>query len=326
MELRKLLQGVEVRKIIGETRKEIEGIAYHSNRVGKGFLFAALRGMEADGHQFVGEAIRKGAEALLLEEERESPPQTAIWVPDSRQALAKISSNFYGDPSSQIKLIGVTGTNGKTTTTYLIESIFKAAGWDVGVVGTINYRYGQKTTPAPNTTPESLDLQRILWEMVREGISHVVMEVSSHGLDLNRVSACQFDGVVFTNLTLDHLDYHKTLEQYFESKKKLFSEFLLRSHKSGRFAVTNRDDPRGEAMIEGIDLPILRYGLNPSCDLLADEITSTFEGLSFRIRTPKGDLHIRSRLMGSFNLYNILAAASVGLAMGLPLEILKVGI
>ena len=326
MELRKLLQGVEVRKITGETRKEIEGIAYHSNRVGKGFLFAALRGMEADGHQFVGEAIRKGAEALLLEEERESPPQTAIWVPDSRQALAKISSNFYGDPSSQIKLIGVTGTNGKTTTTYLIESIFKNAGWDVGVVGTINYRYGQKTTPAPNTTPESLDLQRLLWEMVKEGISHVVMEVSSHGLDLNRVSACQFDGVVFTNLTLDHLDYHKTLEQYFESKKKLFSEFLLRSHKSGRFAVTNRDDPRGEAMIEGIDLPILRYGLNPSCDLLADEITSTFEGLSFRIRTPKGDLHIRSRLMGSFNLYNILAAASVGLAMDLPLEILKAGI
>ena len=249
-----------------------------------------------------------------------------VVVPDSRRALAKISSNFYGDPSSRVRLIGITGTNGKTTTTYLLESIFKKAGWTVGVIGTINYRFGRKTTPAPNTTPESLDLQRILWEMVNEGTSHVIMEVSSHGLDLDRVFGCQFDGVVFTNLTSEHLDYHKTLEQYFESKKRLFSDYLIKSRKEKRFAVTNHDDPRGEEMVKGMDLPVVRYGLSPSCDVTADRVNSSFEGLSCRIRTPKGDLSIHSKLTGDFNLYNVLAAVAVGTAMEVPLETLKEGV
>ena len=249
MELRKLLEGVEIRKITGETPKEIEGVAYHSQKVGKGFLFAAIRGLEVDGHQFIEEAIQKGAEAVLLEEERAIPNRTMILVPNSRQALAKISSNFYGDPSSQVRLIGITGTNGKTTTTYLLESILKRAGYAVGVIGTVNYRFAQKITSAPNTTPESLDLQRILWEMVKEKTSHVIMEVSSHGLDLDRIFGCQFDGVVFTNFTSDHLDYHKTLEHYFESKRKLFSDSLMRSQKAKRFAVTNHDDPKGEEIV-----------------------------------------------------------------------------
>ena len=326
MELRKLLEGVEIRRVTGEILKEIEGIAYHSDRVGRGFLFAAIRGMEVDGHQFIEEAIRKGAEAVLLEEGREVSNRTMIFVPNSRQALAKISSNFYGDPSSQVRLIGVTGTNGKTTTTYVLESIFKKAGYAVGVIGTINYRFGQKITPAPNTTPESLDLQRILWEMVREGVSHVIMEVSSHGLDLDRVFGCQFDSVVFTNFTSDHLDYHKTLKQYFESKKKLFSDALIKSNKSRRFAVTNYDDPRGEEIVEGIDLPILRYGLNSSCEVFADEVSSNFEGLSCRIRTPRGEFSIHSKLIGGFNLYNILAAVATAVAMDIPLETLKEGI
>jgi len=339
MELRKLLKGVEIRMMTGETFKEIEGIAYHSKQVGKGFLFAAIRGMEVDGHRFIEEAIERGSEALVLEEEIKiqtggalpkdgaaSGSPTMILVPNSRQALAKISSNFYGDPSSRIRLIGITGTNGKTTTTYLLESIFKKTGSPVGVIGTVNYRFGEKTTPASNTTPESLDLQRILWEMRREGISHVIMEVSSHGLDLDRVFGCQFDGVVFTNFTSEHLDYHKTLEHYFESKKKLFSNYLMKSFKERRFAVTNHDDPRGEEIIEGIDLPVIRYGLNPSCDITADQVNSTFDGLSCRIRTPKGDISIHSKLIGSFNLYNILAAVAVGIAMEVPLEILKEGV
>jgi UDP-N-acetylmuramoyl-L-alanyl-D-glutamate--2,6-diaminopimelate ligase len=326
MELKKLLEGVEIEKIVGDTHKEIKGIAYHSKRVGKDFLFAALRGVEADGHQFVKEAIEKGAEAVVLEEEQEVSNRTMVLVPDSRRALAKISSNFYDDPSSRVILIGVTGTNGKTTTTYLLESIFKKAGWNVGVIGTINYRFGQQTTPAPNTTPESLDLQRILWEMVKEGTSHVIMEVSSHGLDLGRVFACQFDGVVFTNLTSEHLDYHKTLGQYFESKKKLFSDHLIKSRKERRFAVTNHDDPKGEEMVKGMDLRVIRYGLTPSCDVTADRVTSSLEGLSCRIKTPKGDLSIRSKLAGDFNLYNILAAVSVGTAMEVPLETLREGV
>ena len=326
MELARLIEGVEIKKIAGDLRKEINGIAYHSKQVREDFLFAAIRGAEADGHQFVKEAIERGAEAVVLEEEQKVSNRTMVLVPDSRRALAKISSNFYGDPSSKVILIGITGTNGKTTTTYLLESIFKKAGWNVGVIGTINYRFGQKTTPALNTTPESLDLQRILWEMVREGTSHVIMEVSSHGIDLSRVLGCQFDGVVFTNLTSEHLDYHKTLERYFESKKRLFSDHLIKSLKEGRFAVTNHDDPRGREMVKGIDLPIIRYGLTPSCDVTADRLTSSFKGLSCRIKTPRGDLSIHSKLTGDFNLYNILAAVAVGTAMEVPLEILKEGV
>jgi UDP-N-acetylmuramoyl-L-alanyl-D-glutamate--2,6-diaminopimelate ligase len=326
MELKKLLEGVEIKNIIGETQKEIEGIAYHSQKVGKSYLFAAIRGLEVDGHQFIGEAIQRGAEAILLEGEREISNRTTILVHNSRQALAKVSINFYGNPSSEVKLIGITGTNGKTTTAYLLESILRKAGGHVGMIGTINYRYGQQTIPALNTTPESLDLQRILREMVKEGTTHVVMEVSSHGLDLDRIFGCQFDGGVFTNFTSDHLDYHKTLKHYFESKRKLFSEVLVKSHKTKRFAVTNHDDPKGEAMVEGIGLPVIRYGLNPSCDISADEITSTFEGLTCRIKTPKGAFSIHSGLIGGYNLYNILAAVATGMAMDIPLEILKDGV
>jgi len=345
MELRKLLEGVEIRKITGETLKEIKGIAYHSKQIEKGFLFAAIRGMEVDGHRFIREAVERGAEAVVLEEETKiltvgaglalpkkgaasgAPTHvTMILVPNSRQALAKISSNFYGDPSSRIRLIGITGTNGKTTTTYLLESIFKKAGCTVGVIGTINYRFGQKTAPAPNTTPESLDLQKILWEMVREGTSHVMMEVSSHGLDLGRVYGCQFDGVAFTNFTSEHLDYHKTLEQYFESKKKLFSDYLMKSQKEKRFAVTNHDDPRGEEIVKGINLPVIRYGLSPACDITADRVVSSFEGLSCQIKTPKGDFSVHSKLIGDFNLYNILAAVAVGMGVDVPLETIKEGV
>jgi UDP-N-acetylmuramoyl-L-alanyl-D-glutamate--2,6-diaminopimelate ligase len=162
--------------------------------------------------------------------------------------------------------------------------------------------------------------------MLKEGTSHVIMEVSSHGLDLDRVFGCQFDGVVFTNLTSEHLDYHKTLEQYFESKKKLFSDHLMKSGKERRFAVTNHDDPRGEEMVKGIDLPVIRYGLTPSCDVTADRVTSSFEGLSCRVKTPKGDISIHSKLTGDFNLYNILAAVAVGMVMEVPLQTLKEGV
>jgi UDP-N-acetylmuramoyl-L-alanyl-D-glutamate--2,6-diaminopimelate ligase len=326
MELKKLLEGVEIRKLTGETVKEVPGIAYHSKKVEKGFLFAAIRGLEFDGHQFIEEAIQRGAAAVLLEEEREIPGRTVILVPNSRQALAKISSNFYGNPSSRVRLIGITGTNGKTTTTYLLESILKKAGCVPGVIGTINYRFGQKTISAPNTTPESSDLQRILWEMVNEKISHVIMEVSSHGLDLDRVFGCQFDGVVFTNFASDHLDYHKTLQHYFESKKKLFSESLTRSEKAKRFAVTNDDDPRGEEMVRGIDLPVIRYGLNSSCDVSADKILSSFEELACRIKTPRGEFSVRSKLVGQFNLYNILAAVATCVAMDVPTQAIQEGV
>ena len=326
MELKRLLEGVEVKKIVGDPLKRVDGIAYHSKQIDRGFLFAAIRGLATDGHHFIEEAIQRGAGVIVSEEEREVSDRTLILVPNSRQALAKISINYYGDPSSRLKLIGITGTNGKTTTTYLLESIFKKSGCTAGVIGTINYRFGQRITPAPNTTPESLDLQRILREMAEGGTSHVIMEVSSHGLDLDRVFGCQFDGVVFTNLTSEHLDYHKTLEQYFDSKKKLFSDSLVKSRKKNRFAVTNLDDPRGEKIVKGIGLPVIRYGLNRSCEVTADRVVSSFQGLSCRIKTPKGDVSIRSKLIGDFNVYNILAAVSVGIGMEVPLETVKEGV
>jgi UDP-N-acetylmuramoyl-L-alanyl-D-glutamate--2,6-diaminopimelate ligase len=194
------------------------------------------------------------------------------------------------------------------------------------VIGTINYRFEGKVVQAPNTTPESLDLQRMLREMEREDVSHVIMEVSSHGLDLDRVFGCQFDGAIFTNLTQDHLDYHLTLEHYFSSKKKLFSDALMKSPKANRFAVTNRDDPRGEAITGGINVPVIGYGLSPSCEVSADQVRLTFEGLSCRIRTPKGEFPIQSKLIGAYNLYNILSAVAAGIAMNVPLSALKDGI
>jgi len=324
----RLLEGVEVRRVIGETQKEIEGIAYHSKKVKRNYLFAALRGMETDGHRFIGEAVERGAVAVLLEEEQSSLPSTPtyIWVKSSREALAQISSVFYGEPSSKLRLIGVTGTNGKTTITYLLESIFKKAGETVGVIGTINYRYKNQIFPASHTTPESLDLQRMFWEMRKEGVSCVILEASSHALDMGRVTGCQFDGAVFTNLTTEHLDYHRTLDRYFESKRRLFSEYLMRSKKPNRFAVTNRDDPRGEEMVKGVSLPVYRYGLHPSCEISVREAVASFEGLSCQMRTPHGEFFLHSKLIGRFNLYNLMAAVATAIGAGLPLEAIREGV
>jgi UDP-N-acetylmuramoyl-L-alanyl-D-glutamate--2,6-diaminopimelate ligase len=333
MKLRELLEGVEVRGLPDGGDREISGVAYHSGRVSEGFLFAAIQGLKADGRRFVDEAVERGAKAVVIEE---SPVGGEAWtgpdrpdlvrVADSRKALARISSNFYGNPSSRVRLIGITGTNGKTTTTYLLEAILTRAGGRVGVIGTINYRYGGRTFPAPNTTPESLDLQKMLREMADAGVTHVLMEVSSHGLDLDRVWGCQFDGAVFTNLTSEHLDYHRTMGHYFESKRKLFSEALTASGKTVRFAVTNQDDPRGEAIVAGLALPVFRYGTNPSCEISAEDVRSTFEGLSCRLRTPEGPLPLRSHLIGGFNLYNLMASAAVAVAMKVPPEAIREGV
>ena len=329
MKLMTMLEGVEIREVIGETQREITGIAYHSGHVKPGFLFVALRGQEVDGHRFVPDALERGAEAVVVERMdglSGSHRATVVWVDNSRQALAQMATNFYGNPSSKMTLIGVTGTNGKTTTTFLLESILKKAEFRVGVIGTINYRYGETVIQAVNTTPESLDLQRMLSEMAKSGVSHVIMEVSSHGLDLGRVLGCQFDLAVFTNFASDHLDYHQTLEHYFESKRKLFTHYLAKSPKPKRFAITNGDDAKGETIVRGCNVPVVRYGLKSPGEVSADLIESTFEGLTCRIRTPQGEFDVHSELIGAYNLYNILAAVSAGVPMNLPNPVLKEGI
>ena len=329
MKLNRVLEGVEIRDVIGEAQKEIKGIAYHSGHVKPGFLFVALRGQEVDGHRFIPDALERGADAVVAERMEGFPgscPATVLLVANSRQELAHMATNFYGNPSSKVTLIGVTGTNGKTTTTFLLESMLKKAGFRVGVIGTINTRYGETMIQAVNTTPESLDLQRMLSEMAENGVSHVIMEVSSHGLDLDRVRGCQFDLAVFTNFTSDHLDYHQTLEHYFQSKRKLFAHYLATSPKPKRFAITNGDDPKGEAIVRGCDVPVVRYGLTSPGEVSADPIESTFEGLTCRIRTLQGEFDVHSKLIGGYNLYNILAAVSAGMAMGLSNQVLKEGI
>jgi len=326
MELKKLLNGVEIKEIVGEMNQEIKGIAYHSKKVEKGFIFIAIRGLEFDGHKFVDEAIRNGAEAIIVEEDQKFNGKTMVFVSNSRKALSKIASNFYGNPSSSLMLIGVTGTNGKTTITYLLESIFKKAGFNPGVIGTINYRYEGKIFSAPHTTPESLELQKILWEMKNEGVSHVIMEVSSHGLDLDRVTDCHFDCALFTNLTQDHLDYHASFQKYFEAKRRLFSDILVKSMKDKKFALTNIDDPMGEEIVKDINLKVIRYGLKPSSDVTANNIKTTFDGLSFDVKTKGNNFRIHSKLAGTFNVYNILAAIATCIEMGIPIEIIKEGI
>lgn len=326
MELQRLIRGVEIKTIIGETQRDIKGIAYNSKNVKKDFLFTAIRGLEVDGHNFIYEAIKNGAEVVILEDLRELYGKTGILVSNSRRALSKISSNFYEDPSSEIQLIGVTGTNGKTTTTYLLESILKKAGFKTGVIGTINYRYGGKVEHSSNTTPESLDLQRILREMKNEGVSHVIMEVSSHGLDLDRVSDCHFDCAIFTNITQDHLDYHKSFQRYFESKRRLFSEFLMKSNKNQKFALINQDDPMSSEIVKGVNLPVIRYGIHSKCDITAQNINTSFEGLIFDVRTAQNHFTIKSKLVGVFNIYNILAAVATAIQIGLPEEVIKEGV
>lgn len=326
MELQRLLNGVEIKKILGDLNKEIRGIAYHSKKIGKNYLFTAIRGLEFDGHKFIDEAIKNGAEAVVLEEGKNIFGKTMILVLNSRKALSRISSNFYKEPSSHLKVIGITGTNGKTTTTYLLEAIFHKAGYNPGVIGTINYRCGGDIVSATNTTPESLDLQRILWEMRQKSVTHVVMEVSSHALDLDRVYDCQFDCAIFTNITQDHLDYHRTFQRYFESKKKLFSEILLKSNKKPKFAIINNDDPKSEEIIRGVNIPIIRFGVKRDCDITAKNIKTSLEDLSFIVRTPKGEFQVQSKLFGQFNIYNILAAVATGIAVDVPIDIINEGI
>jgi len=255
------------------------------------------------------------------------PGIAAVQVSESRRALGILGKNFYGAPSSRLCLVGVVGTNGKTTVTYLLESIFSAAGWSAGVLGTVNYRYGGKVLASPHTTPESLEMHRILREMADDGVSHVIAEVSSHSLDLRRVDDCAFDLGIFTNLTQDHLDYHKTMDNYFEAKKRFFREVLPSGKKSAgpRMAV-NGDDPWGRRLLAEVDLPALSYGVDLPCDVRARDVGLSLGGIRATVETAAGRFQVSSPLVGRFNLYNALAAVTAATALGVPEEAIRRGI
>jgi len=324
MKLRDLINGIEIRDIKGDTSVEITDISYHSQKVVKGSLFVAIKGLKFDGHDFIPEAIERGAMAIIREDSDGNVHGKIpmVMVSNPRQALSLISARFFGHPSNALKLIGVTGTNGKTTTTFLIESILKEGGFNPGVIGTINYRLGGEETVALHTTPESLDLQRILHQMVEKGATHTVIEVSSHALDQSRVEGCRFAGAVFTNLTPEHLDYHHDMNRYFKSKGKLFTSLL----QPEGFAVINNDDEWGEILNRNLSIKRLRYGLKKKAEIRAEEVAFSFNGIRAKVYTPAGDLRINSPLVGEVNLYNILAAVGVGIIQEVPLDLIKSGI
>jgi murE/murF fusion protein len=305
---------------------DITSIHYRSQDVKPGGLFVAIPGFTADGHNFIDDALQKGALAVVTQKAVNNQ-SIIIEVDNARQALAALSAQFYGHPSAHLFLIGVTGTNGKTTTAYLIENILVSIGYKVGVIGTVNYRYAGKTFESPVTTPESLDLQRILAQMRQEGITHVVLEVSSHALDLYRVEKCWMDVGVFTNLTQDHLDYHKSMNAYWACKKKLFTENLSHGPKKERtLAVINGDDPKGQELLNKLSIPCISTGLASDRMIWPQNVQSDQSGMQARIQTPVGAFDIASLLVGKHNLENMLCAAGVGMALKISLANIKSGL
>jgi UDP-N-acetylmuramoyl-L-alanyl-D-glutamate--2,6-diaminopimelate ligase len=328
MQLPLLIEGLEVIGISGSFRKDISSLCYDSRRCVPGSLFTAIPGLQADGHDFIADAIARGATAVVHQGSFHPPAGiTAVRVPDSRRALGLLGKNFYGNPSDELCLIAVIGTNGKTTVSYLLEAILQAAGLSVGVLGTVNYRYGGRSLAAPNTTPESLDLQRILRDMAVQGVSHVVAEVSSHAIALGRVDECRFTMGVFTNLTQDHLDYHGTMENYFQAKKRFFSEILPAGKPDRpRWMIVNSDDPWGRRILAETAGRRLTYGLSTPADITARSVRLSLAGIEATLLLGEERLEIASSLLGRFNLANILAAAAAARALGLPAAVIRKGI
>ena len=323
--LGQLLDGTDVAAVRGSLETEVSDICYDSRKAGKGCLFVCVRGTKVDGHAFMMDAAAKGAAAILAESDGPSDLGAAfVRVPDSRRALAVVSANFYGHPADKLRMIGVTGTNGKTTTTLLLESILKHAGCSPGVLGTLGYRWAGADNPAPMTTPESLDLQRMLFEMAASGVTHAVMEVSSHALSMGRVEGCRFAAVVFTNLSQDHLDFHETMEEYFAAKKLLFSNYLA---PGAGISVINADDPFGSRLIENGSAGQWSYSAGGArAKIRAVKAAFSPEGIFCTIETPRGPLLIESPLIGRLNLYNLLAAVATALALEIPEHAIQEGI
>lgn len=326
MRLSSLIDGIKPVNVAGPTDIDITSVSYHSSDTGPGHLFVAIRGIEADGHDYISQAISRGARAVVLEDDQRIVDLDCTWITvrNSRIALATVAQNLYSDSGSRIILIGITGTNGKTTTSFLIESIFKEAGFNPGVIGTIQIKYADQEFASAITTPESLDLYEILHEMVEGGTTHGIIEVSSHGLDLHRIWGLQFETVVFTNLSRDHLDYHETMEKYLECKKQFFTDEA--TGKTPSCAVINVDDPASETLMSAIEVPMIGYGINSNAHVWGEILRSTTEGISARIHTPRGTFQIHSSLLGETNLYNILAAVAVGLSRKIDLAVIRRGI
>jgi UDP-N-acetylmuramoyl-L-alanyl-D-glutamate--2,6-diaminopimelate ligase len=311
-------------QVVGDARSldtPCLGVTHDSRRIKPGSVFVALRGLKVDGGTFVAQAVAAGAVAVVAEREP-AEPSGVPWaiVADARLALAWLAAEFFNHPSRQMQVIGITGTNGKTTTSYLVAAIFEAAGVRCGLMGTVTYRVGDKEFTATRTTPEAPELQELMRTMVSAGCGACVMEVSSHALALRRAEGIRFAAGVFTNLTRDHLDFHANMEDYFLAKRRLFE--LLPPDAP---AAVNVDDPRGATVAEASARPVT-YAVNRTADVTPGPLALSFDGLDFDARTPRGTVHVASALVGRPNVYNILAAVAVTGALDLPLEAIEHGI
>jgi UDP-N-acetylmuramoyl-L-alanyl-D-glutamate--2,6-diaminopimelate ligase len=325
LKLKKVIDNLTgIVKVVGKTNLEINGIACDSKAVKPGYLFVALKGSKVNGADFIDEAIERGASAILLDVSDKcifKRGDTFIYVKDARTGLSQACQAYFGDISDKMRLIGVTGTNGKTTITYLIESLLKAAGEEAGIIGTVNYRFGQRLIPAVNTTPGALELYSLLSSMRKEKIKNCVMEISSHSLELGRVETLKFDAAIFTNLTREHLDFHKNMEDYLKAKLKLFGKI-----KKDGFAIINIDDPAAAKIIEKVkseaNAKIITYGIDNKADIRAEDINLSCKGLKFKFQGAE----IESSLIGRHNIYNILASISAAIALGIGLKDITKGV
>jgi len=325
MQLKALLTKIPAVLTIGPSDREITSLCYDSRRAQKSSLFVALRGEKADGNQFIEQAIERGAVAVVSEEEQTQQPRaTLIVVPSARNALADLASEFYGRPSLGLKVAGITGTNGKTTTAFLLKHLCEAVQLRAGLIGTIRYEIGDRILPAPRTTPESLDLQELLYQIRSAGCRAVAMEVSSHALEQGRDRNVEYDTAIFTNLTQDHLDYHHTMDAYFEAKLGMFTRMAEQPHKKGK-AVVNIDDRWGQRLLQRLAkdlpaLPVVTYGMNARADFRASAVKSDISGTQYQLDAQGKTYLVRLPLIGSFNVYNSLAALAGAAAMGVDLR------
>lgn len=318
MTLKELLNHIEPLETAGDTACEVTGIVYDSRRAVPGSLFVALHGEKTDGAAYIDDAVQRGAVAVVSQ----TPCALGggfpcIHVADARAAVAKLAAAFYGHPSARLCTVGITGTNGKTTVSFMLREIFKAAGRRPGLLGTVRYEIGDRVIPASRTTPEAPDLQAMFAQMDRSGCDSAIMEVSSHALAQHRVDGILYDAAVFTNLTQDHLDYHGTLEEYFEVKARLFNQVR-------RFAVINRDDRWGKRLLDDKRFLAGRvsYGFEEGAEVRGFNAVTDAGGSRMRVQSPWGDADIHLQLIGRFNLYNALAAFAAAAALGIPVEMI----
>jgi UDP-N-acetylmuramoyl-L-alanyl-D-glutamate--2,6-diaminopimelate ligase len=330
MRLQEFLPLEEVEEAEGNLDQEITGLTYDSRQVRSGEIFFAIPGEKVDGHRFIPQALKSGAAGVVVAH-RESWPPGTTWIrtKDVRRTMGLWGAHFFGRPSQRMKLVGVTGTNGKTTVTYLVESILSAAGLKPGVIGTVNYRYGGHQVPSHHTTPESLELQSLMAEMEKAGIKSVAMEVSSHALVQDRVRGIDFDVGIFTNLSRDHLDYHADMDAYFSAKRRLFTDYLKMSVKLNKAAVVFGQDAKGRDLLKqvaALGLDTWSYGEDREWDIHPINVRSDVAGLRGQLAVKNRCLDFSSPLVGAANLQNIMGAVGVGRALNLPADAISKGI